>query len=106
VLEHALARGDRAAYIAGAQVRYDPRRRPGQRVQNVELQGGQKLRPSAEYTLAVDDFLAAGGQGYVALTGLPTVPATILDVEALVTYLRRVPQPVSVSAPPGFQASR
>ncbi len=107
VLEHALAQGRRpSAYLAGAQVRYDPRRPPGKRVQSIELQQGQKLRSGAEYTLAVDELLASGGQGYLMLAGLPSTPATILDVEALVTHLRRLPQPVDVRARPGFQASR
>jgi 5'-nucleotidase len=107
VLEHALAQGGRpSAFLAGASVRYDPRRPPGKRVQSVELQRGQKLRSGAEYTLAVDDFLASGGEGYLMLARLPSTPATVLDVDALVTHLRRLPQPVDVRARPGFQASR
>ena len=106
VLEHALTSGRPSAYVAGARVRYDPRRRPGRRIQGVELLRGRKLESEAQYTLAVDDFLAAGGDGYHMLARLPSAPATVLDLEALVAYLRRLPQPVQVTAQPGFQPSR
>ncbi|HEU4680483.1 MAG TPA: 5'-nucleotidase C-terminal domain-containing protein [Gemmatimonadales bacterium] len=105
VVEHALQRGRPAAHIAGAKVRYDPRRRPGSRVRSVELQR-RKLRPEARYTLAVDDFLATGGGGYNMLVGLPQEAGAILDVDAVIAYLRRLPQPVNVTALPGFISTR
>jgi 2',3'-cyclic-nucleotide 2'-phosphodiesterase/3'-nucleotidase/5'-nucleotidase len=106
VLEHALQQGGRpAAHVAGARVRYDPRRRPGSRIQGVELQG-RKLRPQSRYTLAVDDFLAAGGDGYTMLVGLPKESGAMLDVDGVITYLRRLPQPVEVTARAGFVSTR
>jgi 5'-nucleotidase len=106
VLEHALgADGSPSAHVAGAVVRYDPRRPPGRRVRRVELQG-RPLRRDAQYTLAVDDFLAGGGDGYKMLIGLPVEPGGILDVDAVITYLRRLPQPVEVTARPGFVSNR
>ncbi|HEX7338107.1 MAG TPA: 5'-nucleotidase, partial [Gemmatimonadales bacterium] len=101
LLEHALEGGKPSAHIAGARVRYDPQRRPGQRVQGIELLG-RKFRREGRYTLAADDFLAAGGEGYTMLVGLPAEPAPLLDVDGLVTYLRRLPQPADVTARPGF----
>jgi 2',3'-cyclic-nucleotide 2'-phosphodiesterase (5'-nucleotidase family) len=105
VLEQALQRGRPAAHIAGGRVRYDPRRPAGRRVQKVELQG-RKLRPEARYTLAVDDFIAAGGDGYTMLVGLPAEPGATLDVDGVITYLRRLPQPVEVTARAGFVSTR
>ena len=106
VLEHALRHGGRpAAHIAGARVRYDPRRRPGSRVQSVELKG-RKLRPDDRYTLAVDDFLTAGGDGYTMLVGLPNEPGALLDVDGVITYLRRLPQPVEFTTRAGFVSTR
>jgi 2',3'-cyclic-nucleotide 2'-phosphodiesterase / 3'-nucleotidase / 5'-nucleotidase len=106
VLEHALAADDSpSAHISGAVVRYDSRRPPGRRVRSVELQG-RALRRDARYTLAVDEFLAGGGDGYNMLIGRPVEPGGILDVDAVITYLRRLPQPVEVTAGPGFVSSR
>jgi 2',3'-cyclic-nucleotide 2'-phosphodiesterase / 3'-nucleotidase / 5'-nucleotidase len=107
VLEHALARGGRpSAHVAGIRVRYDPRRPTGRRIRAVELQRGRKLQSDAQYTLAVDDFLASGGDGYTMLARLPSEPAALLDVEGVVAYLRRLPQPVDFLSQPGFQSSR
>jgi 5'-nucleotidase len=106
VLEHTLqGRGGPAAHISGAVVRYDPRRRPGQRVRRVEVQG-RPLRRDAQYTLAVDDFLAGGGDAYDMLKGLPSEPGGILDVDAVIAYLRRLPQPVEITLRPGFVSTR
>jgi 5'-nucleotidase len=106
VLEHALGVDGRPlAHVAGAVVRYDPRRPTGRRVRSVEVQG-RALRRDARYTLAADDFLAAGGDGYDMLIGLPAEPGGILDVDGLITYLRRLPQPVEVTSAPAFVSTR
>ena len=107
VLEQALSRNGRpAAHVAGAKVRYDPRRPAGRRIQRVELLGSRKFKSNAEYTLATDDFLASGGEGYRALVNRPSVPGSILDVDAVIAYLRRLPQPAEFTAAAGFQSSR
>ena len=75
-------------------------------MQSVELAGGRKLRDDAQYTLAVDDLLAAGGGGYTMLAGLPSEPSATLDVDGIITYLRRLPQPVEVTNRAGFVSTR
>ena len=89
-------------HLAGAQVRYDPRAPAGRRVRGVVLQGGHKLRPEAEYTLAIDEPSAAGAGGLAALVNLRYERVGLLDVEAAAAYLRRLPQPVEASRPAGF----
>jgi 2',3'-cyclic-nucleotide 2'-phosphodiesterase (5'-nucleotidase family) len=106
VLEHALDSGRPAAHVAGATVRYDPRRPPGRRIRGIEVGRGRKLQPNADYTLAIDDFLAGGGEGYAMLAGLPSEPGAMLDVEGVVTYLRRLPQPVAFVGRAGFVSTR
>ena len=107
VLEQSLARNGRpAAHVAGAKVRYDPRRPAGRRIRRIELLGSRKFQSNAEYTLATDDYLASGGEGYHALVNRPSVPGSILDVDAVIAYLRRLPQPAEFTAPAGFQSSR
>jgi 2',3'-cyclic-nucleotide 2'-phosphodiesterase (5'-nucleotidase family) len=106
VLEHAVDGGRPAAHVAGAKVRYDPRRPAGRRIRGVEVGRGRKLQSDAEYTLAIDDFLAAGGDGYAMLTGLRSEPGAMLDVEGVATYLRRLPQPVNFVGRVGFVSTR
>jgi 2',3'-cyclic-nucleotide 2'-phosphodiesterase / 3'-nucleotidase / 5'-nucleotidase len=107
VLEHSIdPRGHPAAHVAGAYVTYDPRRAAGKRIQRIELQGGAKVRPDATYTLAVDDFAASGGEGYIMLKGLLAEPGGMLDVDGLIAYLKRLPQPVDVATRGGFVSTR
>ena len=47
---------------------YDPRRPVGQRILDVKV-GGEPLRPDATYRVAVNDYMAGGGDGYAMLTG-------------------------------------
>jgi 2',3'-cyclic-nucleotide 2'-phosphodiesterase (5'-nucleotidase family) len=60
------------------------------RIRGVVLQGGHKLRPEAEYTLATDEGSAAGADGLAALANLRYERVGLL------------PQPVEASAPAGF----
>ncbi|HEV7366868.1 MAG TPA: 5'-nucleotidase C-terminal domain-containing protein [Gemmatimonadales bacterium] len=107
MLEHSFdRRGQPTAQVSGALVHYDPRRPARKRVKDVEFRGGRKLQPDATYTLAVDDFLAAGGEGYTMLMGRPAEPAALLDVDGLITYLKRLPQPVEVTGVTGFISTR
>ena len=95
-----------SAHVAGVLVRYDPKAAVGRRVKNVVLQGNRKLRDQDAYTLATDDSTAAGVGGFTMLPGRPVLRSGILDVEATAAFLRRLPQPVEVSAASGFLATR
>jgi 2',3'-cyclic-nucleotide 2'-phosphodiesterase/3'-nucleotidase/5'-nucleotidase len=107
VLEQSFDRqGQPIAQVSGAVVRYDPRGSARKRVKEVEFKGGRKLQADATYTLAVDDVLAAGGDGYTMLIGRPAEPAAMLDVDGLIAYMRRLPQPVEVTGVTGFFSTR
>jgi 5'-nucleotidase len=106
VLEQVLAGSSGpGGHVAGIQVRYDPRRPAGRRVQNVTFQDGRKLRPESQYTLATDEATAAGG-AYSTLKGMPAERDGYLDVEAVAAFLRRLPQPVDVSDAAAFLSTR
>lgn len=55
--------GGRFPQVSGMKVLYDAARPKGQRVVSVEI-GGKPLDVSAKYTLATNDFMANGGDGY------------------------------------------
>jgi 2',3'-cyclic-nucleotide 2'-phosphodiesterase (5'-nucleotidase family) len=52
--------------VSGLEVKADVSRPPGQRVVSVRV-GGKPLDDGATYTLATNDYLARGGDGYTAL---------------------------------------
>jgi hypothetical protein len=72
----------------------------------VVLQGGQKVRPDREYTLATDEATAGGAGGLSPLEGVLYERAGLLDVESVAAFLRRLPQPVEVSRAAGFVSTR
>jgi 2',3'-cyclic-nucleotide 2'-phosphodiesterase (5'-nucleotidase family) len=56
-------------HVAGMKVVFDPGRPVGQRVESIMI-GEWALDPNRTYRLAVNDFLANGGDGYAMLPGL------------------------------------
>jgi len=68
-LEHGLSGLEEGAgrfpQVSGIAFTFDPGAPPGSRVREVTV-GGQPLVPEKEYTVATNDFLVAGGDGYVA----------------------------------------
>lgn len=58
--------------VSGMEVTVDLTKPPGARVRSVKI-GGVNLDPSATYTLATNDFMARGGDGYAALVGKPNL---------------------------------
>lgn len=94
VLEHAVGGSDTGAHLSGLVVRVDPAAPAGARIVSATLADGRALLDTATYTLTVPDFVAAGGSGYAMLRGLPAENSGTVDLEALVAYVRWLPQPV------------
>jgi 2',3'-cyclic-nucleotide 2'-phosphodiesterase/3'-nucleotidase len=95
-LEQALAGGVPAAHVAGIVVEYDPAAPAGRRIRRIRFDDGRELKDAGSYRLAVAEPLPARPE-YAMLASLPTTPSRLTDLDALVAYLRRLPQPV---APP------
>lgn len=98
VMEHALESGKPSVHIAGFTVRYDPSHPVGRRVVEMRSTDGHAIRDRTRYTLATLDFLQGGGDGFSMLTPLPVHGGLGTDLETLITYLRRLPQPVEAPA--------
>lgn len=104
-LEHALSGEKRGrggggggpdAHVAGITVWYDPEQAAGGRITKLRLASGDPLDDGRLYTLAVGDFLAAGGGGYAMLRGSPAEDLGITDLDALIQYLATLRQPITV----------
>jgi 2',3'-cyclic-nucleotide 2'-phosphodiesterase (5'-nucleotidase family) len=95
-LEHCVdgTSGDPDCHVSGVEVWYDPDHRVGQRVTRTRLNTGKEIDGASTYTLAVPDFLAAGGSGYAMLVGAPAQDLSILDLDLLINYLGVLRTPV------------
>jgi 2',3'-cyclic-nucleotide 2'-phosphodiesterase/3'-nucleotidase/5'-nucleotidase len=103
-VEHALTGGRAAAHVAGMTVAWDPRRPGGSRVLAITLDDGRPLDDAAQYSLAVSDFVADGGDGYTMLVGAPRERTGLVDFQVLIDELTRRSQPVVAPAGSRFRA--
>lgn len=94
VLEHALKDGHPDNHISGLKVKYDSLAPAGSRVIEIRKSNGSRVLPNARYTLALSDFLAGGGGGFAMLRPVKQVRTGKTDLEAMIAWLRRQPQPV------------
>jgi 2',3'-cyclic-nucleotide 2'-phosphodiesterase (5'-nucleotidase family) len=73
--------------VSGLTFEVDPNALPGGRILNVMV-GGKKLSTSAYYTVATNDFLAAGGDGYETFMNAKLVAETgIMLRDVMVDYI-------------------
>jgi 5'-nucleotidase len=74
--------------ISGLAYRYDLSRPPGQRVDGAQvLVGGQPLSETRTYRIAMNEFLAGGGDGFTAFTEATDPGPSGKDLEALSSYI-------------------
>ncbi len=93
-------------HMSGAVVTFDSTAAAGSRVRSVRLADGAELKPDGEYTLVVNDFLATGGDGLgLGSAARRTEVLPIVDLDALVAYLRSRPQPVRAPVDARFVAT-
>ncbi len=103
-LEHALDDGAPHVHVSGLEVWYDPSRPRGRRITRIRLLNGKGLDGRRTYTIAVPDFVADGGDGFTMLEPLQRTDAGMVDLDALIAYLRVIPQPLSPPADDRFHA--
>jgi 2',3'-cyclic-nucleotide 2'-phosphodiesterase (5'-nucleotidase family) len=75
--------------VSGLRVEYGPSRRGARNVRKAILTGGKSLDPNSSYRVAVNDFLAAGGDGYEILKKGRNVVSGDGVREAFIDYLAR-----------------
>jgi 2',3'-cyclic-nucleotide 2'-phosphodiesterase (5'-nucleotidase family) len=83
--------GGRFPQVSGLTLRADTARPAGARILSMSV-GGAPLEPAKRYTVATNDFLARGGDGYPFASITPLLPVTdspLLANEVMV-YLRRL----------------
>jgi 5'-nucleotidase len=109
--EQLVARERPRAHLSGAVVEYDPARPAGARITAVRL-AGAGARPAGAleddrlYTLVLNDFLVTGGDGLgLAGRAASVTPLNVVDLDALVGYLRQLPQPVRAPAEERLRAA-
>lgn len=75
--------------IAGLRVKYDMSKPIGQRIVEITDEYGDKVDMSREYTVAVNNFLKDGGDGFTELKSTKQLADLGTDLQALVSYLKQ-----------------
>jgi 5'-nucleotidase len=82
--------------VSGLRYRYAADRIGGRRLLSVEDAAGLPLETTRRYTVAANDFIVGGGDGYTVLAeGAAAIPV-MRDIEALEAYVTRNPGPLHI----------
>jgi 2',3'-cyclic-nucleotide 2'-phosphodiesterase (5'-nucleotidase family) len=96
-LERLVGRDEPNAHVSGVSVVYVPTKPSGSRISAARMADGRPLRDDATYTVVLSNFLLGGGDrlGFAA-DAIKTEPLGLLDIDALVNYVRAQRQPLRV----------
>ncbi|MGI8619860.1 MAG: bifunctional metallophosphatase/5'-nucleotidase [Gemmatimonadaceae bacterium] len=94
-LQQIVARGRPNAHVSGASIVYSGDSGGAGRIDTL-LVAGRPVDDAASYTVSINDFMAAGGDGLGPPASVVVQPLAIIDRNALRDYLSRLPQPVDV----------
>lgn len=87
------------AHVSGLIIRYDSSRPSGSRVVSLALADGRPVTDDGTYTLAMNDFMATGGDGLdLGANALKVEDLQSVDVDVLAAYLRQRKGPVQAPA--------
>ena len=86
------------AHVSGVTMHYDPARPADDRLVEVRV-GGRTIDPNRIYTVTLNDFMVTGGDGLgLAGVALDTIATNIVDLDALVAYVKARPHGVAAPA--------
>lgn len=91
--------GSTILQVSGLEYTYNPSNPVGSKVTSVTLPDGSTLDPSATYTVAVNGFLATGGDGFTVFEEGQNVQTVGGDLEALEAYIQGLAQPFTAPDP-------
>ena len=87
----------RILQISGLRCRYDLSQPISQRIVAIETANGTPLDPNANYVVAVNSFLADGGDGFVVLREGRNKLVGPVDLQALIDHVKSLPQPFNAA---------
>jgi 2',3'-cyclic-nucleotide 2'-phosphodiesterase (5'-nucleotidase family) len=95
-LERIVAARTPNAHVSGLTATFDPTAPPRSRLRSVTMRDGSPLADDREYTVVINDFMESGGDGLgFGDRAISTESLNLIDLDALIHYLRSLPQPVA-----------
>jgi 5'-nucleotidase len=84
----------RPLQVSGLRVVWDGSLSLGERIVSLTLDDGSPLQPDVFYRITVNSFMASGGDGFTTFNDGSHREFSVTDVNALVEYVERLPQPI------------
>jgi 5'-nucleotidase len=79
---------------------YDPSKPAGSRIVSLRLSDGKTLANDATYDIVMNNFMATGGSGLGPPEGSRLEPLSIVDLDALVDYMKKLKSPINAPTEP------
>ena len=93
-LERLVAGRELRAHVSGVTIGYNPDLPAGRRIVSLTFPEGRTLAEGGTYNVIVNDFMATGGDGMGPPQSAQSIPLGIVDLDALVSYLKSLPSPI------------
>lgn len=87
----------RILQVSGLNYTYNAQNPQGERITSITV-NGQPIDRAATYSVAANGYIATGGDGFTVFTQGQNVQSVGGDLEALVEYIRGLPQPFTAPA--------
>ena len=91
ILEHSVSKlpeaDGRYLQMSGIKIEVNPSNAIGQRITSVKTDNGQTLDEKKKYTIAVNDFIANGGDDFPILKDLPVITIFNQQNEIIIDYI-------------------
>jgi len=97
-LERLVARDEVRDHVSGVTIGYNPELPKGKRIVSLTFPEGRTLSDAAMYNVIINDFMATGGDNWLPPPSARVTPLNIVDLDALVGYMRMLPSPVKPPA--------
>ena len=97
-LERLVARDELRDHVSGVSIGYNPELPKGKRIVSLTLPAGRTLSDGAIYNVIINDFMVTGGDNWLPPADARVTPLNIVDLDALVGYMKMLPSPVKPPA--------
>ncbi|MEC1525870.1 bifunctional 2',3'-cyclic-nucleotide 2'-phosphodiesterase/3'-nucleotidase [Neobacillus niacini] len=88
---------NRIMAVSGLKYTWSVEKPLGEKVLDIFLPNGKKIDPNAVYTIAVNNFMSDGGDGYTILKQGKDRKVWLTDLDTLVNYVKAQTKPISAA---------
>jgi 2',3'-cyclic-nucleotide 2'-phosphodiesterase / 3'-nucleotidase / 5'-nucleotidase len=94
-LEKLVGRTELGVHVSGITIGYNPDLPAGQRITSLRLAAGRTLNDNAYYNVITNNFMATGGSNMGPPAGSRITPLNIVDLDALINYIKTLRAPIT-----------